>query len=191
MPRSSTKPKSRLNYWSCWRIKCSKIQKLYEKSGKTSANHFLGLSHCKISRSIHVQTTPLPYIRAFITQSVRVTQGSAWYSTFATNGGQFPSQTQNTNFNGVSLNLTRKFAQQLCQSLAQLYQLSSESLSTLLSVHQLKSPVECPKLTNFSNSLWFKTREYSAGESEAIDDKNHWFWLELQAWRGYLSVHSV
>ena len=29
------------------------------------------------------------------------------------------------NFNGVSLNVTRKFAQQLCQSLAKLYQLSS------------------------------------------------------------------
>ena len=33
---------------------------------------------------------------------------------------------KNTNFNGVSLNVTRKFAQQLCQSLAKLYQLSSE-----------------------------------------------------------------
>jgi len=30
---------------------------------------------------------------------------------------------KNTNFNGVSLNLTRKFAQQLCQSLVKLYQL--------------------------------------------------------------------
>lgn len=64
---------------------------------------------------------------------------------------------RNTNYKGVSLNLTRKFAQQLCGSL---HELSQRELSSTLTFELWESI--------FSYTLRFEARKYSSGQPKTI-----------------------
>ena len=101
---------------------------------------------------------------------------------------------RNTNFKGVSLNLTRKFAQQLCHSLNEL---SKPELSSkfICPTGQVSSDREVFELENkkkifFSHSLWFETGKYFADQSKAKWNQAHWFWIVLSTWRKNIFIPS-
>ena len=95
---------------------------------------------------------------------------------------------RNTNFKGVSLNLTRKFAQQLCHSLNEL---SKPELSSkfIYPIGQRSFELENKK-NIFSHSLWFETGKYFADQSKAKRNQAHWFWIVLSTWRKNIFIPS-
>lgn len=100
---------------------------------------------------------------------------------------------RNTNFRGVSLNLTRKFAQQLCTALLFLSTPGEFSHYFPLPFH-----FSCFLLILFRakyHSLWSKTRKYSSLQSETVGNQNCGLWQFVSAWSAgkflshFFSIH--